>query len=177
MSGLRWLRGAVGMGLTWALGWALTGVLIGVTSVLLPGLPWDAFFRVFDAPLPALASPGFIGGVIFATVLGIAGRGRRFSELSLSQFAAWGAVGGALLSLLPAAMVGVGLATFNGPDAMGLWITTAIFAIPLTLLSAASAAGTLVVARIAEDRGLLHDGAEGQALIGGEAPDQIGGEQ
>lgn len=62
---LRRIRGAVGTGLTWALGWAVAGVLIGVTSRLLPGLPWDAFFRVFDAPLPALAIPGFFAGVFF----------------------------------------------------------------------------------------------------------------
>ena len=60
----RRIRGAVGMGLTWAAGWALVGVLIGVTSRLLPGLPWDALFEVFDAPLPALAIPGFIGGAL-----------------------------------------------------------------------------------------------------------------
>ena len=176
MGGLRRIRGAVGMGLTWALGWALAGVLIGVSSVLLPGLPWDAFFRVFDAPLPALAVPGFIGGVIFSTVLGIAGRGRRFRELSLSRFTAWGAVAGALLSLVPAAAVGAGLATYNGPDAMGLWITTAAFASPLTLLSAASAAGTLVLARMAEDRGLVDDGAD-EALAEGEAQKLLGGGQ
>ena len=83
---LRRIRGAVGMGLTWAVGWALFGVLIGVTSVLLPGLPWDLFFEVFDAPLPALAIPGFVGGALFSTVLGIAGRRRRFDELSLPRF-------------------------------------------------------------------------------------------
>jgi len=103
----RRIRGAIGMGLTWAAGWALAGLLIGVTSTLLPGLPWDAFFEVFDAPLPALAIPGFCGGVLFSMVLGIAGRRRRFEELSLPRFAAWGAMGGVLLSLLPAAMVGL----------------------------------------------------------------------
>ncbi|MDH4348941.1 MAG: hypothetical protein OEW17_09055, partial [Gemmatimonadota bacterium] len=97
----RRIRGAVGMGLTWALAWALVGLLIGVTSNLLPGLPWDAFFEVFDAPLPALAIPGFVGGALFSMVLGIAGRRRRFAELSLPRFAAWGAVGGLLLSLVP----------------------------------------------------------------------------
>lgn len=87
---LRRIRGAVGMGLAWAAGWAVFGVLIGVTSVLLPGLPWDAFFKVFDAPLPALAIPGFLGGALFSIVLGIAGRRLRFDELSLPRFAAWG---------------------------------------------------------------------------------------
>ncbi len=88
---LRRIRGAVGMGLTWAVGWALFGVLIGIASLLLPGLPWDLFFEVFDAPLPALAVRGFVGGAFFSTVLGIAGRRRRFDELSLPRFAAWGA--------------------------------------------------------------------------------------
>ena len=77
---LRRIRGAVGMGLTWAVGWALFGVLIGITSLLLPGLPWDRFFEVVDAPLPVLAIPGFIGGAFFSTVLGIAGRRRTFDE-------------------------------------------------------------------------------------------------
>ena len=80
----RRIRGAVGMGLCWAAGWPIGGVLIGVTSNLLPGLPWDAFFEVFDAPLPALAIPGFFGGALFSIVLGIAGRRRRFSEMSVA---------------------------------------------------------------------------------------------
>ena len=145
----RRIRGAVGMGLTWALAWALVGLLIGVTSNLLPGLPWDAFFEVFDAPLPALAIPGFVGGALFSMVLGIAGRRRRFAELSLPRFAAWGAVGGLLLSLVPAAMVAVGLARL-GSGAPGVWQLTAVISGPLILLSAASATGTLALARMAE---------------------------
>ena len=117
---LRRIRGAVGMGLAWAAGWALVGVLIGVTSRLLPGLPWDSFFEVFDAPLPALAMPGFFGGALFSVVLGIAGRRRRFDELSLLRFGAWGAVGGLLLSLVPAALVAVGLASLGRPG-LDLW--------------------------------------------------------
>ena len=172
---LRPIRGAVGMGLTWAAGWALFGVLIGVTSRLLPWLPWESFFEIFDAPLPALAIPGFFGGVFFSTVFGIAGRGRRFSELSLSRFAAWGAVGGVLLSLLPAALVTVGLATIS-PDAAGLWPTTAMILGPLTLLSAGSAAGTLMLARLAEGRD-LPDAAPDEAesgLTGDRARESIG---
>src|SRR5688500_1288583 len=121
---LRRIRGALGMGVTWAAGWALAGVLIGVTSRLLPGLPWDSFFEVFDAPLPALAIPGFIGGALFSTVLGIAGRRRRFDELSLPRFAAWGALGGLLLSLVPAAPAAVGFLTV-GPG-VDMWRVTAV---------------------------------------------------
>ncbi len=148
---LRRIRGAVGMGLTWAVGWALFGVLIGITSLLLPGLPWDLFFEVFDAPLPALAVPGFVGGAFFSMVLGIAGRRRRFDELSLPRFAALGAVGGLLLGLFPAAMVAVGLASAN----VDVWLFTAVIIGPLSLLSAVSASGSLALARMTEDRALL----------------------
>jgi hypothetical protein len=34
--------------------------------MLVPGLPWDSLFAVFDAPLPALAVQGFFGGAIFS---------------------------------------------------------------------------------------------------------------
>jgi len=147
------------MGLAWAAGWALIGLLIGVTSILFPSLPWDSFFEVFDAPLPALAVPGFVGGVIFSIVLGIAGSRRRFDELSIPRFAAWGAVGGLMLSLVPGAMVAAGLATLNRPDA-GMWLITAVIGIPFILLSAISAAGSLMLARLAEDRKALEPGAD-----------------
>jgi hypothetical protein len=150
---LRKLRGIVGTGLTWAVGWAAGGLLIGVASVLLPWLPWDGFFRIFDAPLPALAVPGFIGGLLFSIVLGIAGRNRRFDELSVPRFAAWGAAGGLLLGLLPAVLVLLGLASTEG-GRLGVWQFTAVIIGPLTLFSAASAAGSLLLARKAEERAL-----------------------
>jgi hypothetical protein len=151
---LRPIRGAVGMALTWAVAWALVGLLIGVSSRLLPGLPWDRFFEVFDAPLPALAIPGFIGGALFSAVLGIAARRRRFDELSLPRFAAWGALGGVLLSLIPAALAVVGLLSVQGGE-LGLWQLTAVIAGPLVLLSAASASGSLLLARKGESRDAL----------------------
>ena len=144
----RRVRGAIGMGLTWAVGWAIGGLLIGVTSLILPFLPWDFFFEVFDAPLPALAIPGFFGGVIFSAVLGIAARRRRFDELSLPRFALWGAIGGLLLSIVPAAMSAVGLATVDR-----LLETTAVISGPFALLGAVSASVSLMLARKAEDPG------------------------
>ena len=175
----RWLkraRGAIGMGLTWAAAWAVLGLLIGVTSVLLPGLPWwDAFFRVFDAPLPALAIPGFVGGAIFSIVLGIAGRRHRFDDLSIPRFTAWGAVGGVLLGLLPAAMVGVGLASTEG-SAASIWQVTAAIVGPFTILCAASAAGSLLLARRAQNRGRIDGGPVADAeLREGPIPARLGG--
>ena len=173
---LRRIRGAVGMGLTWAAGWALAGVLIGVTSKLLPGLPWDWFFEVFDAPLPALAIPGFFGGVFFSMVLGIAGRRRRFRELSLPRFAAWGALGGLLLTLFPFALVAVGLASREGSD-LGAWQIISAISGPFILLSAVSASGSLMLARKVEDRELL-EASEDVAEVGlteAEAQELLGG--
>ena len=152
---LRRIRGALGMGVTWAVAWAFVGVLIGVLWTL--GLPMEWFVEVFDAPLPALAVPGFFCGAAFSTVLGIAGRRRRFDELSLPRFTAWGATGGALLSLIPLSAVGEGAGVATIAIAVGT----------LTLLSAGSAATTLLVARRADDRDLLDAGSAGevQALL------------
>lgn len=151
MNSLRRIRGAIGMGLTWAFGWAIAGLLIGVASNLLPGLPWNSFFEVFDAPLPALAIPGFFAGVFFSTVLGIAGRHRKLSELSLGRFAVWGAGGGLLLSAFPFALVVAGLASREGSHVSTGQILAVITG-PFVLLSAASASFTLILARIAERR-------------------------
>lgn len=138
------------MGLTWAAEWAVGGVLIGVASTLLPGLPWGWFFEVFDAPLPALAVPGFFGGVFFSIVLGIAGRGRRFRDLSLPLFVGWGMLGGVLLTLFPLALAGVGLASLN----TSAWTIVTAFGGPCIVFSAASAFISLTLARRAEHREL-----------------------
>lgn len=153
MTWLRRIRGAIGMGLTWAFGWAIAGVLIGVASKLFPGLPWNSFFEVFDAPLPSLAVPGFVAGVFFSIVLGIAARHRKFSELSLSRFAAWGAIGGLLLTVFPFALVAAGLASRAGSD-IGTWHIIAVITGPFVILSALSASVTLLLARRAHDREL-----------------------
>lgn len=160
----RWtkrLRAAIGMGATWAVTWVAAGLAIGISSVLVPSLPWNAFFEIFDAPLPALALPGVIGGALFSLVLGVAGRKRRFEELSLPVFTAWGALGGVLLALVPQTMAALGVATIS-PRYSSPWALTAIIAGPITLLSAASACVTLLVARLGSShssRAILVDDA------------------
>mgnify|MGYP001828113326 CR=1 FL=1 len=55
---LRRIRGAFGMGLTWAVGWTLLGMLgVAVTYSLFPNLP-----DVFDVWIPVFAYPGFLAG-------------------------------------------------------------------------------------------------------------------
>ena len=151
MSGwLARVRGALGMGVTWGAAWAFVGILIGVSLLL--GIPMEWFIEVFDAPLPALAVPGFVCGAAFSVVLGVAGRRRRFDELSLPRFTAWGAAGGLLVSLLPLSALLEG-AAFTVAE-IGIVVGT------LTLLSAGSAAGTLAVARWSEDQALLESGED-----------------
>lgn len=176
MTWLRRIRGAIGMGLTWAAVWMVGGLLIGVSSKLLPGLPWDSFFEVFDAPLPALAIPGFVAGALFSVVLGIAGRRRRFHELSLPRFAAWGAVGGLLVILFPFALVAVGLASTEGGK-FGVWQILSVITGPFVLLSVISATGTLMLARRAEGREsrTASENVAAVELTEGEAQERLGG--
>lgn len=151
----RWLhrlRGALGLGVTWAVAWALAGVIIGVAYTI--GVPLDWFIEVFDAPLPALAVPGFFSGAAFSLVLGVAGRNRRFDELSLPGFAAWGALGGVLLSLVPLSVAG--LFTPVG----------AVVAGTLGVLGGASAAGTLLIARTADEPSALPRAPAGSETLG-----------
>ena len=153
---LRRIRGAVGMGLTWAVGWALVVVLMGVTTILLPGTGLEVIFEAADDELlMVMMLPAFAGGVVFSAVLGVAGRRRRFDELSLPQFAAWGAIGGLLLSLLPATVAAGGAGVAGVAAIVGA----------VTLLSAVSASGSLALARMTEDRALL-EASEDVAKVG-----------
>lgn len=151
---LRRIRGILGTAMTWAIAWAIGGLLIGVSSLLLPFLPWDGFFRVFDAPLPAMGVPGFFAGAIYAMIVGIVARRKRFHELSMRSVALWGAIGGALLAALPAMMVLTDTARV-AEYGLGIWKHAAIIFTPVVLFSTASATGSLLIARRAQDRDLL----------------------
>ncbi len=135
---LRRIRGAVGMGLTWAAAWFLVSAVTAVASI---GFP--VMFAAF----------GFVGGAIFSVVLGIAERRRSFEEMSISRFAAWGAVGGLFATMI--------FFRGGGPE-------TVLMADILTLLGAGCAAGSLVLARRAGDRELIESGEEALGLIEGE---------
>lgn len=140
---LRRIRGAVGMGLTWAMAWFAGGVILAL-----------AFPGAADVPFPiAWAALAFVGGVIFSMVLGISKGRRSFDQMSLPRFAGWGAVGGLLLSgifVLAAALLG----EITPLEHLGL--LGPVFA----LAGAGSAAGSLALARRAEERELTDVSAE-----------------
>ncbi len=162
------IRAAVRMGLTWAAGWAPVGLLIGL--VLGGNRRTPDGFPLDDWVMP-LAALGFLGGAIFSAVLRIAEGRRRFDELSLPRFGAWGALGGLVLGVL--AVAAWRLDAGFGPV---LWPRAAVLVGSATLLSAVSASGSLALARMAEERGLLEgaDGAEAR-LPEDEAQELLGG--
>jgi hypothetical protein len=144
------------MGLTWAIAW------FGAGMVLLLIIGPDAA----DVPFPlGFGLLGFLAGATFSGVVGIVEGRRSFDQMSLPRFAGWGAVGGLLFSgiFVLAAGLGGDVLLVLGP----------VFA----LSSAASAAGSLALARKAEDRELLDAGADvaEAGLPEGEARDLLRG--
>ncbi len=126
---LQRMRGAVGMGLLWAAAWFGAGLAL----LLVVGV--DAA----DVPFPlGFGMLGFFAGVCFSGVLVVAEGRRRFEQMSLPRFAGWGAVGGVLFSVVFAGLAGL---------AGALPVLATVFG----LAGAGSAAGTLVVARMATD--------------------------
>jgi hypothetical protein len=102
-----------------------------------------------DAPFPFILGVfGFVAGVIFSAVLGVVDGRRRFDQMSLPRFAAWGATGGFLLSAILILAVSLG----GDPAFLGnLALVGPLFA----LAGEGSAAGSLALARRAQDRELL----------------------
>ena len=136
------IRGALGMGLAWAIAWGGVGTLVTVGFVLKtgsrPDAPFPLVFGVF----------GFVAGLLFSGVLRLVEGRRRFDQMSLPRFAAWGAAGGFLLSASFVSAVALG-----GDPAFlrNLVVVGPVFA----LAGAVSAAGSLALARRAQGPALL----------------------
>jgi hypothetical protein len=131
---LRRIRGAIGMGLTWAVAWGAAGSLVTLGFLLATG-------SRPDAPFPLMFGAfGFVAGVIFSTVLGVAERRRPFEQMSLTRFAAWGAAAGFSLS---AAFVSAIALAGDPAFIRNLVVVGPAFAVA----AAASAAGSLALAR------------------------------
>jgi len=142
---LRRIRAAVTMGLLWAVPWAVVAVLLGM--VIDPDESMDEMWWVIGA------YPGFLGGVLFSIVLSIAERRRNLSELSVRRFGAWGAAAGLVIGVLPFL-----LGTPSADVDVARLATVVIGS--FTLMSAASAAGSLALARRGEGRQILDAGAD-----------------
>ena len=143
---LRRIRGAVGIGLTWAAAWLPVGAIIGLVAGLsdTPGFLVSLVFSLAGI----FAAVGFVGGTVFSMILGLAEGRRRFDEMSLPRFGAWGGAGAFLVSAFVQLTIG---------GSSSLSVTTTIV---MTLLGAGSAAGSLAIARKADDRELLEAGED-----------------
>lgn len=151
---LRRARGALGLGLVWAVGMGCVGGVIELVDNIAPGLL--PFASAVDMWPQTLAIPGFLGGALFGIVLGISQRSRRFEELSLPGFAISGGVGGAVLGALGCAL--------GAPLAF----------IPIAaVVSAGAATGSLAFARLAQSRQepARLDDAGPAAMLEGGTPD------
>src|SRR5919197_5684876 len=129
---VRRIRGAIGMGFTWAAAWSAAGLV-----------PRWVFGFNADVPFPLVFGVlGFVAGVTFSAVLVLTEGSRRFDQMSLPRFAGWGAMGGLLLS-----------AVFAKAASLG-WGDVLAIAPTFALASAVCASGSLAVARRAERREL-----------------------
>jgi hypothetical protein len=129
---LRRIRGAIGIGFTWAAAWGVAGMV-----------PRWLFGFNTDAPFPIIFGVlGFFAGVIFSGLLMLTEGRRGFDEMRVSRFAAWGAVGGFLLSGL-----------FTRAASLG-WADALAIAPTFAVAGAICASGTLALARRAGMREL-----------------------
>ena len=129
---LRRIRGAIGMGFTWAAAWFVAGMV-----------PRWLFGFNADVPFPLVFGVlGFIAGVTFSGILMLTEGRRTFDQLSLLRFAAWGGVAGLLLSALFTRMASLGAGD--------------VLAVAPTFVTAcaACASGSLALARRASRREL-----------------------
>ena len=139
---LRRIRGAIGMGITWAAVWFAAG-----------SVPRWVFGVNTDAPLPLVFGVfGLMAGMVFSAVLALTEGRRSFDEMSLPRFAGWGAIGGLLLSALVAKVGSLA------------WGDVLALAPTLAVASAVSAAGSLAMARRAA-RQELPDGRGNTAEV------------
>ena len=160
-SWLRRIRGAVGMGLTWAGLWsaigALVAVLPGTTTAPYP-IPIEFLVSFAAQGAAQFAALGFVGGATFSLVVGALEGRRRFDEISLPRFAAWGAVGGLMMW---AARGPIGASVMGLLGTVGLPGPTWVFGISggiIVFLGAGSAAGTLALARRVDGKEALGRG-------------------
>jgi hypothetical protein len=129
---LRRIRGAIGMGFIWGAAWSGAGITLAVATGFEADAPFPLVFGVL----------GFIAGIIFSSCLALTESRRRFDQLSLPRIAAWGAIGGLLLSALFAKAASLG------------WGDVLAIAPTFALASAVCATASLAVARRAVGREL-----------------------
>jgi len=140
---LRRIRGAVGMGVTWAAGWAPLGAILGFFTISTGVASFGSVPLWIAATSAFLGASGFLCGIAFSTVLGITEGRREFDQMSLPRFAGWGAIGGFLVGGL---LVTLSASWGGAPNLFDFLVNMGV----VGLLGAGSSAGSLALARRAE---------------------------
>jgi len=146
---LQRIRGALGIGFTWAVAWSAAGMVPRWVLGFNPDAPFPIIFGVL----------GFVAGATFAGLVMLTQRRRRFDEMSLPRFAGWGAAGGLLLAAIFARVASLA------------WHDVLAIAPTFAAASALCASGSLAIARRAlPPRSRAGSGvrdAEKRELLGG----------
>jgi FtsH-binding integral membrane protein len=136
---IRRIRGAIGMGLTWAVAWGVAGMVPRWLFGFNPDAPFPIIFGVI----------GFVAGVTFSGVLMLLERRREFDQMTLPRFAGWGGLSGLLVSAVFARVASLG--------ASDVMVIAPVFVVAC----AACASGSLALAKRAKMRE-LPDGSTGE---------------
>ena len=127
------------LALTWGITWAPLGVLTGL--ILDPD-------GTMDEPWIAIgAYPGFLSALLFSIILGLTERRRGFADVPLARAAAWGALSGLLVMIVPF----MSLSGTPNPDHV-LWRGRFVIVAAVALLSSVSAGTSVLLARRAKRR-------------------------
>jgi hypothetical protein len=131
---LRRLRGVIGTGLTWAVGWvSLFGAYLLARMAIGAGLEGYELFLPLLEEVFIVGAFGFLAGSTFGAVLGVLERHKSLEEITFKRVALWGGLGGLAVGALLTVLVG-------SP-------TGVIF---YTVLGIGSATGTVALARRAD---------------------------
>jgi len=134
---LRRIRGAIGIGLTWAVAWGGAGTILMLTILLATG-------SRPDPPFPLMFGAfGLVAGIVFSGVIGLVEDPSRFDQMSLRRFAAWGTAVGFLLSAIFVMVVAL------AGDLAFIWNLVVVGPV-FAAAGAGSAAGSLALARRAQ---------------------------
>ena len=148
----RRLRGIMGRGLTWAVGWVgLFGAYLLGRLIIGAGLEGYELFLPLLEEVFVVGTIGFLAGSTFGAVLGVLERHKSLEEITFRRVALWGGLGGLAVGALLAVTVG-------GP-------TGVIF---YSALGVGSATGTVALAKRANDTKLIEEDNEPMPALGGE---------
>jgi hypothetical protein len=134
---LKRVRTAALLGFGWAIVWAPIAILIG-TRIIDPDNSMDEMWVAIGA------YPAFLSAVLFSVMLGLPESGK-LGAISLGRAAALGAASGLIVGTLPFL---VGTSTSDLP----LWQLALLVVGSIAALSALSAVGSTVLARVVSDR-------------------------